>query len=152
MKKGAFVKASNNLFVIVIVIAFYSLSAVSNAIYAASDHMISYKNQRGSIMALNFHPGKEVNEGTLDGTVKLAMGDPKKDTEIAFPLSGYYSGNAMAITISFLRSKQVTAMIGHFLDNKRTIQTLSLDALQTKNSHMEDWNSNIIRAGYYTRL
>lgn len=140
-------KLLNNLLIILVV--FCSLSATVTNIYAANDSKVTYKNQRGSIMTLNFHPNKNTNEGTLDGTVTLAA---KQDAGAVFPLFGYYNGNAMAITINFSHSKQVTAMAGHFLDNKNKIQTLSLDALQTKDPHTEDWNSNVIRAGSYTRF
>lgn len=138
---------------LLIIVGFCCLFATVTATYASNDHTVTYKNQRGSVMALNFHPGKGKNEGMLDGTVTLAIADNhNKDVSVKFPLSGYYNGNVMAVIVNFSSSRQVTAVIGHFLDNKNKIQTLSLDALQTKNTHAEDWNTNIIRSGYYTKF
>jgi len=138
-------KLSNNFLTIVLAIGYLFLS--TPAAYAINDYTAAYKNQRGSVIRLNFHPGSKANEGTLDGTVTLSDGN-----NAAYRVSGFYNDNVMAVTINFSQSKQVTAMIGHFMDNKTKIETLSLDALQTKNLSTTDWNSTTIRTSSYTKL
>lgn len=131
---------------------FCALFVITISTYAANENTATYKNQRGSVMILNFHPDNKANAGTLDGTMTLNTGNLNKDSSIAYPLSGYYNGNVIGITVNFPQSKQVTAIIGHFISNKTKIETLSLDALQTKSSSPADWNSTTIRAGLYTKL
>jgi Avidin family len=141
------VKLSNKL---LFTLAFYSLS-VAHVANAANDQMLTYKNQRGSKMTLIFHQG-EGNTGTLEGTFTTAVGECKKDVGVPLPLSGYYNGNAIAVTVNFPHCKQVVAMTGNFLDGQNQIQTLWLDASQSKDPRHKDWNSNIIGTDFYNKV
>lgn len=130
-------------------LAFCSLVGVQIA-YAASEQTITYKNQRGSTMTLIFHQ-EEGSTGTLTGTFTTAVGNCKTDVGVPQPLSGYYNGNAIAVTFNFPHCKQVVAMTGNLLDGKNKIQTLWLDAQPAKDPHNKDWDSNIIGSDSYDK-
>lgn len=118
--------------------------------YAAPNSEISYKNQRGSVLKLVFNPGEQDNTGTLLGTFSTAVGNCEKDMNVPLPISGYYNGNAVTITVNFPHCKQVVAMTGNMTNDQ--LHTLWLDAYPVNQPRTNDWNSNIVGADSYKRI
>jgi len=116
---------------------------LSSSAIAASDTGITYKNERGSEMVLNWHNDLK-NTGTLSGTLTTAVGNCKEDMNVPMPLMGYFNGNAVSITVNFPHCHQVVAMTGNVSKDRRTIHTLWQDASQADDPRGKDWNSNII--------
>lgn len=68
------------------------------------------------------------------------------------PITGYFNGNAIAITVNFPHCKQVVAMTGNTTNDQGEIHTLWLDATQAKDPTGQDWNSNIVGADSYKKI
>lgn len=117
---------------------------------ATVEQSITYKNQRGSIMTLIWHPSLK-NTGTLTGTFTTAVGKCAADVGVPIPLSGFFNGNAVAITVNFPHCQQVVAMTGHLTEQNNSLSTLWLDAAQSHDPIHKDWDSNITGADYYKR-
>ena len=109
-----------------------------------------YKNERGSILRLTWH-AKGNDTGTVTGSFRTAVGDCKAEINKAVPVTGHYSGNAMALTINFPKCKQVIAMTGNVDATKTKIATLWLDAHATTDPQ-KDWNSNIIGTDTFHKI
>lgn len=109
-----------------------------------------YKNQRGSIMELVLHP-LEGDSGTITGTFTTAVGNCKKDMGIPMPISGFFNGNAISVSVNFPHCKQVVAMTGHLVEENNALYTLWLDASQSVDPMKKDWTANIVGADYYKR-
>ena len=125
------------------IVTCFGLSVLlSSTAIAASDSGITYKNQRGSEMVLNWHKNFQ-NTGTLSGTLTTAVGNCKADMGVPMPLVGYFNGNAVSITVNFPHCHQVVAMTGNASQDRSTIHTLWLDASQADDPRGKDWNSNI---------
>ncbi|CAN5220266.1 hypothetical protein BH10PSE19_BH10PSE19_14320 [soil metagenome] len=117
---------------------------------AAVDQSITYKNQRGSIMTLTWHSSTK-NTGTLTGTFTTMVGKCAADVGVPVPLSGFFNGNAVAITFNFPHCQQVVAMTGHLTDQNNALSTLWLDATLSHDPIHKDWDANITGADYYKR-
>ncbi len=124
---------------------------VITSVNAATDQTINYKNQRGSVMTLTWHAIKN-NTGTLSGTFTTAVGNCKANVGVPMPLTGFYNGNAVAITVNFPECKQVVAMTGNLINNNNELNTIWLDASHTKDPVQTNWNSNIIGTDQYQRI
>lgn len=111
----------------------------------------SYKNQRGSVLDLSFHMLDE-NIGIVDGTFTTAVGNCDADKNKPLPISGYYNGNVISITVNFPHCKQVVAMTGYISADKSKLTTLWLDAMNATDPNGSDWNSNIIGNDSYVRM
>ncbi len=121
-----------------------SYSAVSQA------QELIYKNQRGSIMELVLHP-QEGNTGTITGTFTTAVGNCKTDMGVPVPITGFFNGNVISVSVNFPHCKQVVAMTGHLLEEDNALYTLWLDASQSADPMKKDWTANISGADYYKR-
>jgi hypothetical protein len=135
---------------------FKSAIVVATSFLCASFTQISlaqgmiYKNQRGSIMELVLHP-QEGNTGAITGSFTTAVGNCKSDIGVAMPLTGFFNGNTISISVNFPHCKQVVAMTGHLLEENNTLYTLWLDAAQSVDPMKKDWTANISGADYYKR-
>lgn len=118
--------------------------------FAENNQIITYKNQRGSILTLTWQNDKD-NTGTLTGTFNTAVGNCQADVGKPLPISGFYNGNAIAITVNFPNCKQVVAMTGNVTNGKNEIFMLWLDANQAKDPRGKEWNTNLIGADSYTK-
>ena len=127
-----------------------SLICIGNFAYAANTPMLAYKNQRGSIIKLRWQP-QEKNTGILSGTFTSAVGDCHKDMNVPVPISGFYNGNAITISINFPHCKQVVAMTGNVNKNKTRISTIWLDAHIARDPQHKDWNTNLIGRDLYKK-
>lgn len=109
-----------------------------------------YKNQRGSTMELILHP-QEGDSGTITGTFTTAVGNCKTDMGIPMPISGFFNGNAISVSVNFPHCKQVVAMTGHLVEENNALYTLWLDASQSVDPMKKDWTANIAGADYFKR-
>jgi hypothetical protein len=132
-------------------LTFFGLCVLSHHAIATSDPSITYKNQRGSTMTLVWHTGFE-NTGTLTGLFTTAVGNCKEDIGVPLPLSGYFNGNAISVTINFPHCKQIVAMTGNLSKDQSNIHTIWLDANQADDPRGKNWNSNIIGSDSYEKL
>ena len=100
-----------------------------------------YVNQRGSVLILTKDKAG-ANSGTLTGTFTTAVAskDCQKVIGQPMPISGFYSGNAITLSVNFPLCNAVVAIIGN-ITNNNTIDTLWLNAQQADNPNEEDWNS-----------
>ncbi len=128
-----------------------TLSASMSCALAATDQTIIYKNQRGSTMTLIWHADKN-NTGTLTGTFTTAVGNCKADVGRPLPVTGYFNGNALAVTVNFPHCKQVVAITGNTTNDQAELHTLWLDATQAKDPTGQDWNSNLIGTDSYKKV
>lgn len=126
------------------------LICVGNFAYAANTPVAIYKNQRGSILKLKWHSQKQ-DTGSLSGTFTTAVGDCQKDMNVPVPISGFYNGNAITISINFPHCRQVVAMTGNVNKNKTQISTIWLDAYIAKDPLHKDWNTNLIGTDFYKK-
>ncbi len=124
----------------------------SQSLLAASLPNNTYKNQRGSTMVLAFQPGDQANTGTLSGTFTTAVGNCKADVGVPLPISGYYNGNAVTVTVNFPHCKQAVAMTGNISNDKSTLHTLWLDVAPVDDPRGSDWNSNIVGSDSYEKV
>ena len=122
--------------------------SVSTGVSAAQGMI--YKNQRGSTMELVLHP-QEGNTGTITGSFTTAVGNCKTDMGVPMPISGFFNGNAISVSVNFPHCKQVVAMTGHLLEENNALYTLWLDASQSADPMKKDWTANISGADYYKR-
>jgi hypothetical protein len=129
----------------------FVLLFVSYGAFAATEQTIAYKNQRGSTLTLVWHTDKK-ETGTLSGTFTTAVGNCKTDVGVPLPVSGFFNGNAIAITVNFPHCKQVVAMTGHITANFNELSTLWLDATQAKDPVHKNWDANITGADFYERV
>ena len=130
---------------------FFALLLINDSAFAATEKTITYKNQHGSTLTLIWHADKK-ETGTLTGTFTTAVGNCKTDVGIPLPISGFFNGNAIAITVNFPHCKQVVAMTGHLTANHHELTTLWLDAVQAKDPTHKDWDANITGADYYEQV
>lgn len=119
--------------------------------FAMADSSIQYKNQRGSVLSIKFQRGAHENSGSVTGTFTTAVGNCAKEMNIPMPISGFYNGNAVTITVNFPRCNQVVAMTGNFSNDLTKLHTLWLDASSVDDPKGNDWNSNIVGSDYYER-
>jgi hypothetical protein len=124
---------------------------MSHCAFAAEEQSVTYKNQRGSVLTLIWHVDTK-ETGTLSGTFTTAVGNCKRDVGVPLPISGFFNGNAIAITVNFPHCKQVVAMTGHLSANDNELTTLWLDAVQAKDPVHKNWDANITGADYYERV
>jgi hypothetical protein len=126
------------------------LLAVSVSASAANDTNIQYKNDHGSILNLTMNPdGKDT--GTLTGTFTTAIGNCAAAIGKTAPVTGFYNGRSMAITMNFPGCKQVVAMKGHFIKNKEVLNTLWLGVNTAKETVEPQWDSTIVGHDHFVR-
>lgn len=112
---------------------------------------IKFQNQRGSILEIQ----KEGDDkaGKISGTFSTAVSSKNCQGVIGKPqpITGFYNGNAVAITVNFPTCHAVVAFIGNFnSDNK--LDTLWLDGHQGSTSNTSDWNNRLIGHDEFHRI
>ena len=141
-------KSSKTLALALVACSFVSIQNV----YANSEQVLQYENQRGSTMMLILHQDKQENTGTITGTFTSAVGDCKPDVGVPLPVNGFYNNNAITITVNFPHCQQVVAMTGNIINNQNQLHTLWLDAKPVTDPQGADWNSNIIGSDFYHKI
>jgi len=124
---------------------------ICNYAFAVTSNTINFKNQRGSTMKLIWKEDLK-NTGTLSGTFITAVGNCKKDMGVEMPLTGYFNGNAIALTVNFPHCNQVVSITGNISEDKNTINTLWLDTVASSDPSGKNWNSNIIGYDSYQKI
>ena len=117
----------------------------------AASNTLEYQNQRGSTLSLTLTPGKG-DTGTVSGTFTSAVGDCKADVGVPMAVSGFYNGNALAITENFPDCHLVAAMTGNWTDHQDHIRMLWLVTATAADPAQKDWNSNLVGTDFYTRV
>lgn len=131
----------------------FTVFCVNNSVYATTSNTqsITYKNQRGSTMTLNWQPGQN-NTGTLTGTFNSAVGSCKTDMNKPMPLTGFYNGNAISVIVNFPDCKAIAAMSGTLSNKRDQLETLWILTEQSKDSASKNWNSNIIGSDSFQKI
>lgn len=111
---------------------------------------MSYKNQRGSTLSLVWH-AEGNNSGTLSGTFITAVGSCKSDVGVPLPVSGFYNGNAVVISVNFPHCKHVIAMAGHAINENKEMELLWLGAQPAKDPTGQNWNATLAGTDHYTQ-
>jgi hypothetical protein len=111
----------------------FGLISASNVVAAVTDQSATYKNQRGSVMVLNWH-------------------EDKNSTGVPVPLQGYFNGNAVAITVNFSHCNVVASISGNLMNDNSEIQTIWLLASQVNGTANQDWNSNTVGTDHFKKL
>ena len=119
---------------------------------SAEGNSVRYKNQRGSVLELIKQSGAVAGTGNLTGSFITAVGDCKADMNVPVPVTGYYNGNALALSINFPHCKQVVTMTGNLSTDENSLNTLWLDAKQAVDPVRANWNSNVIGADSFDRV
>lgn len=114
----------------------------------AQSPVVQYKNQRGSVIAMTLQDEGN-NAGTLKGTFTTAVGNCQAEVGKPMALSGFYSGNAVTISVNYPKCKKTVAMTGHFSEDRSQLHTLWLVAEESNDPRGKNWNSNIVGADHY---
>ena len=99
-------------------------------------------------MTLVFNEVKN-NTGTLNGTFTTVVGNCKADMNTPMPITGYFNGNVVTISINFPECKQAIAMTGHLLNDNKDLFTLWADINDVKDPQGQDWNNTISGADHF---
>lgn len=102
-----------------------------------------YKNQRGSVLFLTWQ-NEQNNAGKLTGTFTTAVARCKSALDNSAPVTGYYNGNAVALTINYPACGSVVAMTGNLTNNNNELQTIWLVAKGADDPVHENWDSNLV--------
>lgn len=109
----------------------------------------AFKNQRGSVLHLTWnHKGK--NTGTLTGTFTNAVAC-KEGIGKALPISGFFSGDAIAIVVNSTPCKFVLSMSGHFTAQKEHMDLLWVITNQSKDPMGHDIQANLVGSDFYDK-
>lgn len=104
------------------------LSLINQMIFAGQN-TITYKNERGSILTLNFHEQK-ILTGTF--TTAVASKDCQEVIGVERPIIGYLENEALTFSVSYPTCGSVVGLTGHINQNKDQIDTIAMIVHQTK--------------------
>ena len=109
-----------------------------------SDKALHYKNQRGSLLDIVLHK-KSDNSGTVTGTFKTAVANSNCQNDIgkARPVTGFYTGNSITLSINYPNCGATIAVAGNF-DKSNNIETLWIVANQGQDSEGKNWNNRTL--------
>lgn len=129
-----------------LILAALTLLVITSLAFARNNnnqHM-HFRNKRGSILNITLHKDSR-RSGRVMGTFKTAVASKNCRNVIGKPqpVIGYYTGNAIAFTVSYPSCGAALAVVGNF-NAKNNIETLWLDAHQGKHTNGADWNTRYI--------
>jgi hypothetical protein len=93
------------------------------SLHAATTDMLIFKNQRGSVLELNFLADNKL-EG--DFTTAVASKSCPEAINQTRPITGYVIGNALTFSVVYPMCDSVLSITGNFDKDKKTIDTLSI--------------------------
>lgn len=125
--------------------------SIGLASQAANDTHLTFKNQRGSELILNWDNSESLT-GSLSGSFKTVVGDCEEDMNVHYPLNGYFNKNTISLAINFPHCNQVLVMTGHMSDDRTKISMMWLDTKVSNDPKRKDWNTNIIGTDKYKRI
>lgn len=113
-------------------------------LYAAdAGKTINFKNQRGSTLSLTWVEDKN-NAGSINGTFTTNVSRCKEDIGKPQPVLGYYTGNAVAITINYPNCASVVVMTGVLSQDKTELNMQWIVNRHVNDPVNENWDSFII--------
>lgn len=120
---------------------------------ALSDSSVTYKNQRGSVLVLTWHPDNvNTDTGTLTGTFTTAVARCKDTIGAPQPITGYFNGNVVTYSVNFPSCKSAAAMTGHLSADKNNLVTLWFVADQADDPTGKDFDSSLVGTDSYHRI
>ena len=124
--------------------------SLSTLVHAQTPQTLSLKNQRGSTMNITL-----IDEGNSTGTIKgsftTAVGNCQIEVGKPMALSGFYSGNAVTLSVNYPKCKKTIAMTGHFNADRTELDTLWMVAEESADPKGKNWNANIVGSDHYQR-
>lgn len=118
---------------------------------AAMQEEVTYKNQRGSTLLLKWHHDTD-SSGKITGTFTTAVGNCQAEVGKPMPVSGYFSGNAITLSVIYPHCKKTIAMAGHVDKEKSNLHTLWLVASASEDPQGKNWDANIVGSDSYQKL
>jgi len=127
-----------------------SLGLFANMAMATNQPTETYKNQRGSVLVLE-RKATSANSGELMGMFTTAVASKRCQDLVgkSRPIKGYYTGNALSITVDYPSCGTVVSIIGN-KNSKNQINTIWVVANQAKHAQGQDWNTRYIGNDTYT--
>lgn len=115
------------------------------------DPTFHYKNQRGSELNITLHETSQ-NAGKVTGTFKTMVASANCHDVIGKPkeLTGFYTGNALTLSISYPSCGATVSIAGNFNKNKE-IETMWIVANQGLDTEGKNWNTRLIGYDKYTQ-
>lgn len=106
-------------------------AVITQTAVAGSKNSVTFKNEKGSILTLNWHGGTAT--GFLDGEFTAKTGVCEKDKLKAMAINGYYNGGLVTISINFLNCNQVMAMTGYVSKDRSKLEVMRLITSEKNN-------------------
>ncbi|MBN9288633.1 MAG: hypothetical protein BGO43_07065 [Gammaproteobacteria bacterium 39-13] len=131
--------------------AFCLLVGATNVVNAATHDETTYKNQRGSTLSLIWHHDTE-SSGKITGTFTTAVGNCQAEVGKPMPVTGYFSGNAITLSVLYPQCKKTIAMAGHTDKERSNMHTLWLVASASDDPRGKNWDANIVGSDTYQKL
>jgi len=122
-----------------------------NVVNAAMQEETTYKNQRGSTLSLVWHHDAE-SSGKITGTFTTAVGNCQAEVGKPMPVTGYFSGNAVTLSVVYPQCKKTIAMAGHTDKERSNMHTLWLVASASEDPRGKNWDANIVGSDTYQKL
>ncbi len=124
------------------------LVLLCQSVFASSDR-ITFKNQRGSILELILLPDNKI-EGYF--TTAVASKTCPKAINTKRPISGYFIGNAITISVVYPMCSSVVSMTGNFDSKKQSIDTISILNKQAEDVIHEGPGARYIGHDFYEKF
>ncbi len=118
---------------------------------ASSDYTVTYKNQVGSTLTLTWHPEKN-NSGTLNGLLTSKSTSCSQASGMPAAVSGVYTGNALAMTVSYSKCDKVLVMTGNLRNSHTELQMLWLATSQAKDYMRDTAGINQVGSDTYVKI
>ncbi|MGQ3890038.1 avidin/streptavidin family protein [Legionella sp. CNM-1927-20] len=125
-----------------------TFAVLSPSVFAAQK-IITFKNERGSILQLNMGSNNKVG-GYF--TTAVASKTCLQAINVKRPITGFMIGNAITISIVYPMCKSVLSLSGNFDKNKQTLDTISILNKQSDNITHEGPGARFIGHDFYKRL
>ncbi len=115
----------------------------------ADTKSITYKNQRGSVITLNWDEGHSA--GNLTGTFTTAVSKCNAVIGKAIPIAGVYNNNTVALTANYPECGSVVAMSGNLNKDKTEMHLHWFVTRQAEDSLFGNWDTTITGADQYKK-
>jgi Avidin family len=122
----------------------------SAQLHAKTTQTAIYKNQRGSVLSLTWHE-EQNHAGKLSGTFTTAVAHCKAALGNSVPVTGFYNGNAIALTVNYPGCDSLVAMTGNLTSDNNELQTLWLVTKNADDLVHKNWDSNLVGADSFKK-
>ena len=127
------------------------LACLSTNVMASTSTQYTFKNQRGSVMSFTMQEHGD-NAGSISGTFTTAVGNCQIEVGKPMPITGFYSGNALSLSVNYPKCKKTIAMTGHLSQDKTELNTLWLVAEESTDPKGKHWNANIVGSDAFKQI